>query len=71
MIVLLALACRSPGPDKPELWPFPSAHLVGDGHLAIPADGLPMVDGGTPFDVDRLAFRTGFSVVQTRRVHVA
>jgi hypothetical protein len=65
MIVLLALACRAPGPDKPELWPFPSAHLVADGHLAIPADDLPMVDGGTPFDVERLAFRTGFSVVQT------
>src|SRR6185436_6537699 len=28
-------------------------------------DGLPMKQGGTPFDVDRLAFRTGFSVVQT------
>jgi hypothetical protein len=67
MIALfLTLACRDPGPDKPDdLWPFPSAHLVADGHLAIPADDLPMASGGTPFDVDRLAFRTGFSVVQT------
>jgi hypothetical protein len=63
--LLAALACKGPGPDKPELWPFPSAHLIADGHLAIPGDELPMVEGGTPFDVERLAFRTGFSVVQT------
>lgn len=62
---LLLLACKGPGPDKPELWPFPSAHLVSDGHVAIPAEALPRTEGGTPFDVDRLAFRTGFSVVQT------
>ncbi len=62
---LLLLACKGPGPDKPELWPFPSAHLVSDGHVAIPAEALPRTEGGTAFDVDRLAFRTGFSVVQT------
>lgn len=62
-MMILLLACRGPGPDKPELWPFPTAHLVADGHLAIPAEELPMVE--TPFDVKRFAFRTGFSVVQT------
>ncbi|MCB9777014.1 MAG: hypothetical protein H6742_00455 [Alphaproteobacteria bacterium] len=55
----------APGADKPALTPFPSAHFVGDdGHLALPA-GLPMVDDGTAFPVERLTWRTGFSVVQT------
>jgi hypothetical protein len=31
----------------------PERAPVADGHLAIPGDDLPMVDGGTPFDVDR------------------
>lgn len=53
------------GADKPALTPFPSAHFVGDdGHLALP-DTFPMADGGTPFPVERLTWRDGFSVVQT------
>ena len=64
-MIALLLACTGPGPDKPELWPFPSAHLVADGHLAIPGEELPIAEGGTRFDLERLGFRTGFSVVQT------
>jgi hypothetical protein len=64
--LVAVLGCsKGPGPDKPDLWPFPSAHLVADRHVAIPADELPMAEGGTPFDVERLEFRSGFSVVQT------
>lgn len=72
---LLLPACSDRGGDsgavgegapKPELLPFPSAHLVGsDGRLAIPAGLLAMPEGGTPFPVERLAWRDGFSVVQT------
>lgn len=45
---------------------FPSAELVGDdGKLAIPEGALPQAEGGTPFPVDRVNWRDGFSVVQT------
>jgi hypothetical protein len=45
---------------------FPSAELVDEGgHLAIPEDALPQAEGGTPFPVERLQWRRGFSVVQT------
>lgn len=58
----------TPGADKPALWPFPSAHLVGsDGQFDLP-DSFPMVDQGTPVPVDRLSWRSGFSVVQTTAI---
>jgi hypothetical protein len=60
--------CKDRGPDKPDGWPFPSAHLVEDGHVSIPADLLPHAEGGTLFDVERLRVRTGFSVVQTTMI---
>jgi hypothetical protein len=54
------------GADKPLLWPFPSAHLMEDGVVSIPADLLPRSEeGGTELPVDRLRHRTGFSVVQS------
>ena len=54
------------GADRPVMASFPSAHLVdAEGHLAIPADAMPTVEGGLPWPAERLAWRTGFSVVQT------
>ncbi len=74
-MILLILACTgpieaaTPSPavgalgDGP-LNPFPSVELVADGHVSVPADILPFVEGGKPFPVDRLNWRTGFSPVQ-------
>lgn len=68
LILSLLLACRdkdaTPGPDKEALWPFPSAHLVEDGHLSIPQDAVPVPEEGTALDVTRFDARTGFSPVQ-------
>ncbi len=69
MTILWLLACSNAlDGDGGQLgvgtiWPFPNADLMRDGHLAIPVGQLPLVD--TPFPVDRLAWRTGFSPVQT------
>lgn len=52
------------GAAKDPFFPFPSMHYMADGHLALPAD-LPYSTDGTPVDVDRLAWRTGFSVAQS------
>lgn len=50
--------------DRPALAAFPTAELIdASGHLAIPADLLP--HGATPVPVDHVAWRTGFSPVQT------
>ena len=48
--------------------PFPSSFLIEDGRVAIPADLLP--DTPTPLPVERLAWRTGFSPVQTSVVRL-
>lgn len=48
--------------DQGALGPFPNADLVVDGHLAIPDGVLPAA--ATPWDVSRVAWRTGFSPVQ-------
>ncbi|MCB9663689.1 MAG: hypothetical protein H6732_06235 [Alphaproteobacteria bacterium] len=67
-LLVVAGACEAPpdeaetGPERPEHAVFPDAALVQDGHLALPVD-LP--SAATPVPVDRLAVRTGFSVVQT------
>ncbi|MGB0638547.1 MAG: hypothetical protein ACPGTU_04390, partial [Myxococcota bacterium] len=52
------------GAAKDALFPFPSMHQIQDGHVALP-DDLPMAIDGTPIDTERLAWRTGFSVVQS------
>lgn len=75
LLVLAALACTDPVEDPGGLlglgpmWPFPSAHLVGeDGRLAIPSGLLPQVpeeDGGTAWPVERLNWRAGFSPIQS------
>jgi hypothetical protein len=52
------------GAVKDSLFPFPSMHQMRDGHIALP-DDLPMAIDGTPVDTERLAWRTGFSVVQS------
>ncbi len=70
---LLWLACAGGkkdeadlGAEKDPLWPFPSAHLIEDGVVRIPGALLPRsLEGGTEMPVDRLRFRTGFSVVQS------
>jgi len=70
---LIFLACAGgdkdsaeAGASKPALWPFPSAHLIDDGVIAIDADAIPRsLEGGTVLPVDRLRHRSGFSVVQS------
>lgn len=78
MTLLLLLACAGKGDepagvdgvlDQGPYNPFPSAELVADGHLALP-EGLPYKEGGTPLDVARLGYRTGFSPVQTAVVRL-
>jgi hypothetical protein len=49
---------------KRDHFPFPSMHMMTDGHVALP-DDLPMAEGGTPVQTQRLAWRTGFSVAQS------
>ncbi|MFT4625036.1 MAG: hypothetical protein ACI8PZ_003702 [Myxococcota bacterium] len=43
--------------------PFPSRHLMADGRLALAPEHLPP-PSGAPFPVERLNWRSGFSVVQ-------
>lgn len=56
------------------LWPFPNAGLIAaDGSLAIPEGALPQVpaaDDGSPWAVERLNWRDGFSTVQTAVVRL-
>ncbi len=68
----LIVGCANKTPDETEtsgatkhtLFPFPSMHQMHDGHVALP-DNLPMAIDGTPIDTERVAWRTGFSVVQS------
>lgn len=62
LLLPLLAACAAPGPARPALAVFPTPDLVVDGHLALPND-LP--SALTPVPVERLAWRTGFSPVQT------
>ena len=72
-IALAALACRGKADDTadggaaiaaPAHAVFPATHhLDADGFLAL--DGLPAAEGGTPFPAATLAWRRGFSVVQS------
>jgi len=55
---------EAPDVERAPLAVFPSAELIDDsGHIHIPADLLPAGDTRVP--VDRVAWRTGFSPVQT------
>ena len=71
--LLLLLACKdkaaaglAPADPRPRGAVFPSAELFdASGALDIPADLLPVPDGGSPMPVERLVHRTGFSPVQT------
>ena len=45
------------------MWPFPNAQLMVDGRVSIPSEAVPYVD--TPMPTERLAWRDGFSPVQT------
>lgn len=71
---LLALAAcqKNKGDSGPELvsarWRFPDAASVSDGHLDL--IDVPVASGGTPLPLDRLAFRSGFSPVQTSVIAV-
>lgn len=75
-LAVLSLGCAAEpgkggsGPDALALrdprWPFPSSELVGaDGHLDLSVAALPSALDGTPFPVERVAWRVGFSRVQT------
>ncbi len=74
MLLVLFLGCTTETADSADVPvgalgagrtnPFPSVELVADGHLAFTAADLPIIDGGTAWDLGRLNVRTGFSVVQ-------
>ena len=71
LLWLAWLACSSGtkeslevGASKHPHFPFPSMHQMQDGHVALP-DDLPYSTGGTPVDPERVAWREGFSVVQS------
>ncbi len=51
-------------------WPFPNAQLIQDGQVAIPGEELPLPEGASALPVERLAWRTGFSTVQTAVVQL-
>ncbi len=51
-------------------WPFPNAQLLDEGHLSIPEEELALPDSATPLPVERLAWRSGFSSVQTAVVQL-
>ncbi len=53
------------GAEKPPLWPFPSAHLMSDGHISLPAEEVPVAVDGNLISLDRLQYRDGFSLVQS------
>lgn len=74
-LALLLQACApTEGDDRAGLLgnglldPFPSSHLVVDGRLAIPEAPFPPTE--TPIPVETVAFRTGFSPVQTAVVRL-
>ncbi|HNH49351.1 MAG TPA: hypothetical protein PKY30_20050, partial [Myxococcota bacterium] len=66
-MIFLLLACtgapdsKEPEGSLPPLLPDPA--WIKDGHLAIPEDAV--VATPSPFPSDRVAWRTGFSPVQT------
>lgn len=80
MLLTLLLGCPPPDDSAApavgalgagRINPFPSVELVDDGHLAFTADDLPLMEGGTPWDLERLGRREGFSVVQPSVVQFA
>jgi len=69
-LLLIAACAESPG-ERKELgaakrnhYPFPSMHHMADGRVVLPSD-LPTPLDGTPIAIERVRWRTGFSVVQT------
>ena len=69
--LLMAMACTSGAKVDAELgaakhphFPFPSMHYMNNGHVSLP-DDLPFSTDGTPIEPARLAWRKGFSVVQS------
>ena len=65
----VADAREEDGAPKRAHFPFPSMHMMVDGRVTLP-DDLPMTEGGTPVQVDRLTWREGFSVVQSAVIDV-
>lgn len=74
-LTLALAACSGPAADtatgagpavqRPLLQVFPSRELVRGGLVDVPEGALPQAEGGTPFPVDRVNGRPGFSPVQT------
>ena len=70
LLWMLTLAC-TPEDSEPQferdiLWAMPSDALIdSEGHVALPQERMPFPIGGTALPVERVAWRTGFSPVQT------
>jgi len=66
-VLSLLLACSGSSDTvvRSGTLPFPDAGYVVDGHLALSPDDFETPWDGTPVDTDRVAWRTGFSSVQT------
>ena len=60
-MLMVLLACVDPVEVPQSAFPFPRGELVVDGRLAL----QPLPSGDTPVPVERLAWRDGFSPVQT------
>lgn len=70
LLWMLTLACTpedtAPQFQRDVLWAMPSDSLIDtEGHVALPQDRMPFPIGGTALPVERVAWRTGFSPVQT------
>lgn len=69
MIAILTLLTAWSGSAEPGVpagaLPFPHAGLVVDGHLALDPGDFETPYDGTPVDTEHVAWRTGFSRVQT------
>jgi hypothetical protein len=79
VLLVITVGCKAEPPADTGIgllgdgWhnPFPSSHGVVDGRLSLGSLGLPTNDEGDPLPIERLAWRSGFSVAQTAVVQLA
>jgi hypothetical protein len=72
LIALFACNGDDPGFDPSQglmgqglTWPFPNAQLIQNGRVVVPVGELALPDDASLLPVERLAWRSGFSPVQT------